>query len=77
MTNDHKLIQNLKTKKWELYDLNRDPREKNNLFNAKRKLRRTLKAQLSQFTDRPRRALGDGKLEEETVEILKSLGYLD
>ena len=77
---DFKLIQDMLTGDFELYDLREDPKEKNNVHESHPKLFKQMREKLEQCTER---AVSKPLVEEERdltpkeLEGLKSLGYVD
>lgn len=72
-----KLIHDLKSKEWLLYDLKEDPGEKVNLYKSKKNIRKSMKKELATHTSQERYVQSAEALDEETVRILRSLGYVD
>jgi len=72
-----KLIHDLKSEEWLLFNLKSDPAEKENLFDTKKKVRKSLKKELETYTSAERYIQGGEALDEETLEVLRSLGYVE
>jgi len=77
-TREWKLIHNLSTNKYELYNLRTDPGETINLAKIEKEQFEFLKTKLEEWMNRPRPKITPltKSLDEETKERLKSLGYL-
>jgi arylsulfatase A-like enzyme len=75
-----KLVKNLDDQTFELYDLENDPEEKNNLFESQdleiNKLRRNLISELDVFKKERLQGLEKAEFSEEEVKQLKALGYM-
>jgi len=77
-TEEWKLIHNLNTNKYELYNLKNNPEETINLVEIQKEQFESLKTELEEWMDRPKPNIIPltSSLEAETKKRLKSLGYL-
>lgn len=74
-----KYIEAAEEQRWELYDLNTDPEEKNNLYALQSEVVSQLKSQLETWLAgrQPRAQVEASELTAEQREALKELGYLE
>ena len=65
----------------ELFDLLEDPKERRNLLEAEgrdvEELTSVLDQELRAYASQPREAVGEVELEEDTIERLRELGYVE
>lgn len=79
-SSDYKFIYHIAGKQHELYDLIRDPQEKNNLYGQNFDIANNLKAEISKWKNNLFFYAGQGKnfsheIDEETYERIKKTGY--
>ena len=76
----HKLVAISNTGDYRLYDLDQDPRERRNLGRAQRETAELMHRELQALTAARPGSRRDGSevvLDEETLEQLRALGYVD
>jgi len=78
--NGFHLIENISTHKFELYNLEQDSAEKNNLLNSEKNIAQDLKAAfniLEKHQHEAQKKEVEVKLDEQTLDQLKTLGYVN
>lgn len=73
----YKLIQDISKSNWELYDLQEDPKEQQNLATKRPQLMARLRRKLLDHHSTPRVELPEQELDDETIELLEALGYME